>query len=70
MLSLKSAVACGVMVLAGSAFAQTPITLKAMGSFHIGGREITLSGKPVKEVQFTPGGVPAKVVKDSGARVD
>ena len=38
-----------------------PIALKDMGSFHIGGRDVTVSGKPVKEVVFTPGGVPAKV---------
>lgn len=37
------------------------IALKAMGSFHVGGREVTLSGKRIKEVVFTPGGVPAKV---------
>ena len=37
------------------------IALKSMGSFHVGGREVTLSGKPIKEVLFTPGGVPAKV---------
>ena len=41
--------------------AQAPIALKDMGSFHVGGREVTISGKPVKEVLFTPGGVPAKV---------
>jgi len=41
--------------------AQAPIALKDMGSFHVGGREVTISGKPVKEVVFTPGGVPAKV---------
>ena len=46
-------------VLAGCA--QAPIALKDMGSFHIGGREVRISGKPVKEVVFTPGGVPAKV---------
>ena len=32
-----------------------------MGSFHVGGRLVEISGKPVKEVTFTPGGVPAKV---------
>ena len=32
-----------------------------MGPFHIGGREVTMSGKPVKEVVFSPGGVSAKV---------
>jgi hypothetical protein len=46
-------------VLAGCA--QAPIALKDMGSFHVGGREVTISGKPVREVTFTPGGVPAKV---------
>lgn len=40
---------------------QAPIALKDMGSFHVGGREITISGQPVKEVTFTAGGVPAKV---------
>ena len=38
-----------------------PITLKSMGSFHVGGREVELKGKPVKEVMFTRGGVPAKI---------
>jgi pimeloyl-ACP methyl ester carboxylesterase len=32
-----------------------------MGSFHVGGREVTISGRPSKEVVFTPGGVPAKI---------
>src|SRR5437764_619164 len=46
-----------------SAFAQSagPIALRDMGSFHVGGRHIEVTGQPVKEVRFTPGGVPAKV---------
>ena len=50
-------------LVAGAALAQTkePLLLRDMGSFHVGGREVTISGKPVKEVVFTPGGVPAKV---------
>src|SRR3989440_3680956 len=47
-------------VLAGCA-SQGNLNLRDMGSFHVGGREVTISGKPVKEVVFTPGGVPAKV---------
>jgi hypothetical protein len=47
--------------LAAAACSQAPIQLKDMGSFHVGGREVTISGKPVKEVLFTPGGVPAKI---------
>jgi hypothetical protein len=48
---------------AASAFAQTkePIGLRDIGSFHVGGRVIDITGQPIKEVVFTPGGVPAKV---------
>ena len=46
-------------IIAGCA--QSPLALRDMGSFHVGGREVTITGKPVKEVLFTPGGVPAKV---------
>src|SRR5260221_12903741 len=46
-------------LLAGCA--QPQFALRDMGSFHVGGREVVISGKPVREVTFTPGGVPAKV---------
>jgi pimeloyl-ACP methyl ester carboxylesterase len=50
-------------LIASPALAQNkePIALRDMGSFHIGGRQIEVSGQPIKEVLFTPGGVPAKV---------
>jgi hypothetical protein len=49
-------------LIASPALAQKePIALRDMGSFHIGGRQIEVSGQPTKEVLFTPGGVPAKV---------
>src|SRR6185312_15436215 len=38
-----------------------PLALRDLGSFHIGGRLIEITGQPVKEIVFTPGGVPAKV---------
>lgn len=38
-----------------------PITIAEMGSFHVGGKLVEISGKPVREVVFTPGGVPARV---------
>src|SRR3712207_8149609 len=48
--------------LAGAAAAdEAPIELRTMGSFHIGGRQVEISGKPVREVLFSPGGVPARV---------
>jgi hypothetical protein len=36
-------------------------TLKEFGSFHVGGRSITLSGYPVTEAVFTKGAAPTKV---------
>src|SRR5499433_1100644 len=63
---LRVALALGL--IAGSALAQSkepiakePIALRDMGSFHIGGRVIEVSGQPIKEIVFTPGGVPAKL---------
>ena len=47
-------------LLAGCAN-QAPIALKQMGSFHIGGREVEISGKSVKEIGLAPGGVPATI---------
>jgi hypothetical protein len=56
--SLFAVLIAGMLV---SCSVQAPIALREMGSFHVGGRDVTLSGKPVREVVFTPGGVPAKV---------
>jgi hypothetical protein len=50
-----------IAALSLSACATSGIQLADMGSFHVGGREVVITGKPVKEVMFTPGGVPAKV---------
>jgi pimeloyl-ACP methyl ester carboxylesterase len=38
-----------------------PIALRDVGSFHVGGRLLEVTGQPIKEVVFTPGGVPAKI---------
>ena len=48
---------------ATSAMAETrePIALRDMGSFHVGGRTNEVTGQPIKEILFTPGGVPAKL---------
>jgi len=56
---MKKPFIVSAVLLAGCA--TSPYALRDMGSFHIGGREVQISGKPVKEVTFTQGGVPAKV---------
>lgn len=53
--------ACVLGASAHSRGDDAPIMLRAMGSFHVGGRLVEISGKPIREVTFTPGGVPAKV---------
>jgi pimeloyl-ACP methyl ester carboxylesterase len=50
-----------VLVTPAMAESKEPILLRDMGSFHIGGRHVEVRGQPVKEITFTPGGVPAKV---------
>jgi pimeloyl-ACP methyl ester carboxylesterase len=58
-----------VITLAACA-SPAPIELRDMGSFHVGGREAVISGKPVREVVFTPGGVPAKVDPNGAYQVE
>ena len=56
------AVAVGAGTLGGKAqAADDSVALSSWGSFHVGGRLVELSGKPIREVVFSPGGVPAKV---------
>ena len=57
---------------ASSAFAQgkEPIALRDVGSFHIGGRLIEVKGQPIKEVVFTPGGVPSKMDPNGSYQVE
>jgi pimeloyl-ACP methyl ester carboxylesterase len=45
-------------------------TLKDFGSFHIGGRQATLSGLPVREVVYTRGGAPMKLDPNSDFEVE
>jgi pimeloyl-ACP methyl ester carboxylesterase len=57
---------------ASSALAENagPIPLRDMGSFHVGGRLIEVKGEPIKEIVFTPGGVPAKVDPNGSYQVE
>jgi len=61
-----------ITLAASAALAQTmePIRLRDMGSFHIGGRVVEITGQPVKEVLFTPGGVPAKVDPNGAYQIE
>jgi pimeloyl-ACP methyl ester carboxylesterase len=58
---LTAALTAAALMTTLPALAEDPIALRDMGSFHVGGRLVEISGKPVKEVTFTAGGVPAKV---------
>jgi len=53
--------ALAMLLAAGSAAAEAPLVLSAMGSFHVGGREAVVTGKPVKEVMLVPGSVPTRI---------
>ncbi len=44
-----------------SCTAEAEILVKDIGSFHIGGREVSLQGLPTREITFTAGAPPLKV---------
>src|ERR1043165_2477348 len=61
--SMRMVLALMATLAASPAFAlsKEPIALRDMGSFHIGGKLAEVKGQPIKEVLFSPGGVPAKM---------
>ena len=67
---LAIALATATLVASAIAHAAEPIALRDMGSFHVGGRIVEVSGQPVREVVFTPGGVPAKVDPNGAYQVE
>ena len=44
--------------------------IKEVGSFHIGGRTVTLSGLPKREIVFSPGSPPTTVDPNGEFAVD
>ncbi|PLC55296.1 esterase [Pollutimonas nitritireducens] len=50
-----------VIALTGCATKETALPIKDVGSFHIGGRPVTLTGLPTREITFTPGAAPIRV---------
>jgi pimeloyl-ACP methyl ester carboxylesterase len=67
---LLSSLIFGLATMSALADGKQPIVLRDMGSFHVGGRILEVSGQPVREVVFTPGGVPAKVDPNGAYQVE
>src|SRR5262249_44448581 len=53
---LVSAVVLGLVSIPALAAAEEPLVLRGMGSFHVGGRIVEITGKPVREIVRQPGG--------------
>ena len=53
---IAATLALSVAVFAPAAAAEGDIVLRGMGSFHVGGRVVEISGKPVREFRRQPGG--------------
>jgi pimeloyl-ACP methyl ester carboxylesterase len=49
--------ACG----GGSSGPEGTLQLSQMGSFHIGGRDVTISGQPMRDLALSPGGPTARI---------
>jgi pimeloyl-ACP methyl ester carboxylesterase len=56
----RMATAALIMIAATGFAAGEDIVLRGMGSFHIGGRTVEISGKPVRDIVRVPGGPSAK----------
>jgi pimeloyl-ACP methyl ester carboxylesterase len=57
--SFIAVLAAGLLMT--TAQAQEPLALRDMGSFHVGGRKVLVTGQPVKEIQRVPGGPMSKL---------
>jgi pimeloyl-ACP methyl ester carboxylesterase len=60
MLTRAIAVAA-TMLLSVQVSAQEPLAMREMGSFHVGGRKVEISGQPVKEIVRVAGGPASKL---------
>lgn len=49
---------------------EPPLLISGMGSFHVGGREATVAGRPVREVVLAPGARPARIDPNGSYRVE
>ncbi len=60
---MRRLLAAVLLVVASSAAArgEDDIVLRGMGSFHVGGRIVEISGKPVRNIVRAPGGPPSKL---------
>ena len=58
---LAIAAACLALFATSVHAEEPPLTLRDMGSFYAGGRLVTVSGEPTREVAFTATGTPARI---------
>jgi pimeloyl-ACP methyl ester carboxylesterase len=57
-----AALALGILIALGSSIAAAqPVSVAEVGSFHVGGRSVSLTGLPIRDVVFTAGSAPVKV---------
>jgi len=61
MSSIRLSLMAAVAMAAASLPAPADYLVKEVGSFHVGGRTVALSGMPTSEVVFSPGAPPIKV---------
>lgn len=55
-----TALALALALAAAGCTTSSGIDVREVGSFHVGGGEVSLSGLPVKEIVFSPGSPPTK----------
>ncbi len=60
-MSIRAITVAALMLASSAAAAQQPMAIREMGSFHVGGRKVEISGQPVKEIVRVAGGPTSKL---------
>src|SRR5262245_51635923 len=63
-------IALAIAALPTMAGAEDDIVLRGMGSFHVGGRVVELSGRPVRQIVRVPGGPLTKLDPNGAYQVE
>jgi pimeloyl-ACP methyl ester carboxylesterase len=58
---LRTLIAASLVIAASTTARAEDIVLRGMGSFHVGGRIVEISGKPVRDIVRVPGGPSSKL---------
>jgi pimeloyl-ACP methyl ester carboxylesterase len=67
---LRSAALLAALALPATDAAAQPLSVREIGSFHVGGRTATIEGLPTREIVFSPGAPPFRINPNGDFQVE